>query len=228
MVLARKSKLVHVVRHGEAQHNVCDGFLRRHDTHLTARGRRQARSLKQVLKHLKPELAVTSDVLRALQTTQLMGFNGPVIVTPHAREAGGWPANEPIDASRAVSGDLKDQFGGYEWSHVLYEGESVRRCKQKKCKQIPAVDKEVVATTALVDPAAPVKWEPHRKLKMRAQKLAEFLETRLESNIVLVSHGEFLERMTDDTYMDNCEVRTYKLLHGKWRRMKLHGKSRRV
>jgi len=222
MVLPRKSKLVHVIRHGEAQHNICDRFLRRRDTHLTPRGKQQAKALKQVLKHLKPELAVTSDVLRALQTTQLMGFTGPVIVAPHAREAGGWPANEPIDASRAVSGDLKDQFGGYEWSPVLQDGDFGQQCKQNQCKQISATDAGAM-TTATVSGSAPIiKWEPRSKMKRRAQQLAEFIEARAESSIVLVSHGEFLERMTEDTYMNNCEVRTYKLLRGKWHRMQLH------
>jgi len=221
-VLPRKSKLVHVIRHGEAQHNVCDGFLRRHDTHLTLRGQRQARALKQVLKNLKPELAVTSDVLRALQTTQLMGFTGPVIVSPHAREAGGWPANEPIDTSRAVSGDLKDQFGAYEWSPVLQDGDCGRRKEQNQRKQIPAMDAEAMTPETVAKSAPTIKWEPRWKKKLRAQKLAEFLETRAESSIVLVSHGEFLEWMTADTYMDNCEVRTYKLLQGKWQRMQLH------
>lgn len=220
MVLPRKTKLVHVVRHGEAQHNICDGFLRQRDTHLTLRGQQQARALKRVFKHLKPELAVTSDVLRALQTTQLMGFTGLVVVAPHAREAGGWPANEPIDASRAVSGDLRDQFGGYEWSRVLQKGDCGQRCKQYQCKQIPAADAGAITTAAVTGSSPTIKWEPRWKMKLRAQKLAKFLEARGESSIVLVSHGEFLERLTEDTYMDNCEVRTYKLLRGKWQRMK--------
>lgn len=69
----------------------------RHDTKLTKRGHRQAKSLQQLLPKLKPQVAITSAILRALQTTRGIGFEGPTVVVPEAREVGGWPANSPMD-----------------------------------------------------------------------------------------------------------------------------------
>ncbi|CAE7371334.1 unnamed protein product [Symbiodinium natans] len=187
-----KAKLVHVVRHGEAQHNVRDKYLLKHDTQLTKRGRRQAKSLHTLLPKLKAEVAITSAVLRALQTTRCMGFSGKTVVVPEAREVAGWPANAPIDSQRAVTGDLESQFGRYDWSLAA-----------KGSRQHNAQ-----------------RWERLVQIKDRARRLTKLIERRQESSILLVSHGEFLQHLTSDKYMQNCEVRTYAVCDGKWRRLR--------
>mmetsp|Transcript_29869 Transcript_29869/g.55981 ORF Transcript_29869/g.55981 Transcript_29869/m.55981 type:complete len:210 (-) Transcript_29869:137-766(-) len=189
-----KAKLVHVVRHGEAQHNVRDKYLLKHDTKLTERGRRQAKSLRTLLPKLKPEVALTSAVLRALQTTRCMGFPGKTVVVPEAREVGGWPANAPIDTKRALTGDLQSQFGRYDWS-LLAKGRASSGAPDQH-------------------------WERTFEIKERARRLTKLIEGRKESSILLVSHGEFLERLTSDKYMQNCEMRTYSVRGGKWRRVR--------
>eukprot|EP00434_Breviolum_minutum_P023737 symbB.v1.2.020936.t1/scaffold1787.1/size187711/10 len=188
---APKAKLVHVIRHGEAQHNVNDKFLLKHDTKLTKRGQRQAKSLQRLLPKLKPEVAVTSSVLRALQTTRGIGFSGPTVVVPEAREVGGWPANSPIESKQALSSDGETKFGRYDWSLVA----GPRR-------------------------SSTMRWETVRAIKERASRLSRLLERRSESSLLLVSHGEFLQHLTGDDYMGNCEVRTYSVHRGKWQRLR--------
>jgi len=151
-----------------------------------------------MLPKLRPQIVVTSDLLRALQTTRAIGFRGPTVVEPDAREKGGWPCNDPIDAQRATAGDLQLQFGGYDWSLVLREAQAAPgdRASDRNSKELRS------------------------KIKSRAVKLTRYLESRTESSIILVSHGAFLEELTGDDYMGNCEVRTYNLVRGKWHRLK--------
>ncbi|CAJ1385901.1 unnamed protein product [Effrenium voratum] len=184
-----QAKLVHVIRHGEAQHNVQKKFLLKQDTKLTKRGWRQAKSLQKLLPKLKPEVALTSGVLRALQTTRGIGFRGRTLVVPEAREVGGWPANEPVETRRALAGDLESRFGRYDWSPCAACGPRNR-------------------------------WEKTSEVKERARRLTKYLERQPEGRLLLVSHGEFLEKLTGDKYMDNCEVRTYSLSRGKWQRLR--------
>ncbi|CAE7600905.1 cobC [Symbiodinium pilosum] len=174
-----KAKLVHVVRHGEAQHNIQDKYLLKRDTKLTERGRRQAKSLHTLLPKLKPEVAMTSAVLRALQTTRCMGFMGKTMVVPEAREVAGWPANDPIDTKRALAGNLESQFGKYDWSLVA-----------KGSRQTGGNGGQ--------------GWERTVQIKDRARRLTRLIERRQESSILLVSHGEFLQHLTSDKYMQNC------------------------
>ncbi|CAK9020986.1 unnamed protein product [Durusdinium trenchii] len=193
---APKAKLIHVIRHGEAQHNVNDKFLLKHDTKLTKRGQRQAKSLHKLLPKLKPQVAVSSAVLRALQTTRGIGFAGPTVVSPEAREVGGWPANSPIESKEALSCELASQFGRYDWS--LVAGAIIRGPQRSDT----------------------MRWEPESEIKDRAKRLSRFLERRPEKSLLLVSHGEFLQHLTSDKYMGNCEVRTYSLYRGKWQRLR--------
>ncbi|CAL1144146.1 unnamed protein product [Cladocopium goreaui] len=186
-----KVKVVHVIRHGEAQHNVNEKFLLKHDTKLTKRGQRQAKSLHRLLPKLKPQAAVTSAVLRALQTTRGIGFCGPTVVVPEAREVGGWPANSPIESREALSNEMEAKFGRYDWSLVA-TGPGRRSSH----------------------------WESTRQIKDRARRLSRWLERRSEESLLLVSHGEFLQHLTGDDYMDNCEVRSYSLNRGKWQRLR--------
>merc|ERR1712048_986295 len=79
-------------------------------------GWRQARALRRLLPTLRPQVVVTSAVLRALQTARAMGFKGRVTVVPAAREVASCPCNYPIDIRRAISGDLHKEFGHYDWS----------------------------------------------------------------------------------------------------------------
>lgn len=116
---------------------------------------------------MKPQAAVTSAVLRALQTTRGIGFCGPIVVVPEAREVGGWPANSPIESREALSNEMEAKFGRYDWSLVA-TGPGRRSSH----------------------------WESTRQIKDRARRLSRWLERRSEESLLLVSHGEFLQHLT--------------------------------
>ena len=85
-------KIVHIIRHGQAEHNVHDAALEKRNTKLTPLGQSQAASLSERVRALNPEVVLTSPILRAVQTTA--GFIGGadsvpianVVVVPDARE----------------------------------------------------------------------------------------------------------------------------------------------
>lgn len=208
MVLPRRArrrvtrrKFVYVIRHGEAEHNVDKAFLKCRDTQLTAKGRRQALALKRYIANLNPDVLVTSPVLRALQTSKGIGFKGRTVVVPDAREMAGWQANCPIEPKRGASGDLAGQFGDYDWSLALRDVKGLSSIEKYKSKEYQRTNAKVLR---------------------RARRLTKYLEKLPETKIVLVSHGEFLMHLTGDGYMDNCEVRAYKVAGGEWRRSRLN------
>eukprot|EP00927_Polykrikos_kofoidii_P035701 TRINITY_DN30245_c0_g1_i2.p1 TRINITY_DN30245_c0_g1~~TRINITY_DN30245_c0_g1_i2.p1 ORF type:complete len:198 (-),score=23.99 TRINITY_DN30245_c0_g1_i2:6-521(-) len=110
-------KMVHVIRHGEAQHNVSRRCLFCRDTELTPRGRRQAKALYNVLANLvpKPQLVITSPILRALQTTKDSEFKGRVLVVPEARERVAC-RKHLCDLPTDPAGSPAAEFGSFDWS----------------------------------------------------------------------------------------------------------------
>ena len=64
------AKIVHVVRHAEAEHNVSHAAEFKRDTRLTPHGRTQLAPAKAIVRSLlqQPEVVISSPVLRALQT----------------------------------------------------------------------------------------------------------------------------------------------------------------
>ena len=198
-------KLVHVIRHGQAEHNVDEAALEKRNTRLTSEGEQQAALLKARVAALKPEVIVTSPILRALQTTS--GFltdevAAPVVVVPDARERVSHKSHLcelPVDPSSAR--DQSSKIAAYDWSLVesslALAGGSVG--EWEKCMMM----------TDLAGMAS---------IGERAARLTSWIESRPEETMVLVSHGAFLMRLTKDSYMDNCELRTYHVEGGKWTR----------
>jgi len=202
MVLARQSKLtkgkiIHVIRHGESQHNVDFKYLGRRDTTLTEKGQRQAHALRRLLPKLKPKLVITSAVLRALQTTKAMGFKGRTVVVPDAREVASHIANRPIHCNRAVGGDLSTRFGSYDWTLPVEDA--------RKAGGLRGYQQEINGSD-----------KSNASVRARAKQLSKYLQERAESSIALVSHGHFLQFLTGDSYYDNCECRSYRLVGSKW------------
>eukprot|EP00929_Paragymnodinium_shiwhaense_P049469 TRINITY_DN24953_c0_g1_i1.p1 TRINITY_DN24953_c0_g1~~TRINITY_DN24953_c0_g1_i1.p1 ORF type:complete len:248 (-),score=55.97 TRINITY_DN24953_c0_g1_i1:214-957(-) len=204
-------KIVHVIRHAEAQHNVSKRYLGRRDTLLTPRGRRQAQLLSRVVRVLRPDVVVTSPILRALQTTRALGLRKcPTLVQPHARERVACPTHLcdlPVAPSRAVAGDLRGMYGKYDWS-LAKESASAAGGARKYCNAISRFD-----------------LEAEENIHQRARQLTKFLEERPEPSMALVSHGGFLMYLTGDSYMQNCEVRSYEVIDGEWRKLR---RGRRV
>lgn len=188
-------KLVTVIRHGEAQHNVSDAFLHKRNTCLTARGRRQAQNLRRLVSQLRPDIVVTSPILRALQTTKAMGFKGPTVVAPDARER---VACDMHLCDLPVQG-VPRQFQSFDWSPWRQQTEAAG------------------GTEKYLSAIRDFDLQSNANIRSRAKKFTRYLESRPEGNIALVSHGAFLMHLTSGSYMDNCEVRTYEVEGGKWR-----------
>ena len=55
-------------------------------------------------------------------------------------------------------------------------------------------------------------------IRRRGQRLSRWIERRPEQTLCLVSHAAIIGSTTNDTYMENCEVRTYYLHRGRWTR----------
>mmetsp|Transcript_127616 Transcript_127616/g.346335 ORF Transcript_127616/g.346335 Transcript_127616/m.346335 type:complete len:223 (-) Transcript_127616:270-938(-) len=200
------AKVVHVVRHGEAEHNVSDAFSSKRNTQLTAKGRRQARSLRCNLKRLKPQAVITSPLLRALQTARAMSPSTPTVVVPDARERilrRTHLCDLPVDPKRFRQ---SKQFGGMDWS--LASGVGTR-----------GYQKDIMDTDV-------ASWANVRR---RGRRLTRYLLGRPEASLAVVSHGGFLMGLTGDSYMGNCEVRTYLVTggrHAKWKRVKTYAPPR--
>lgn len=200
-------KVVHVVRHGEAEHNVSDACFEKRNTQLTARGKRQARSLRRNLQKLKPEAVITSPLLRAMQTARAMTPRTPTVVVPDARErilCKSHLCDLPVDDPKRYR--LSKQFGGMDWSLAL----GVGTCKYQK----EIVDTDMTSRTNIM---------------RRGRELTQYLLRRPETSLAVVSHGGFLMRLTGDSYMDNCEVRTYLVTggrHARWKRVRTYASPR--
>jgi len=181
--------------------------LRRRDTKLTKRGQGQARGLRQRLAALKIGAVITSPLLRALQTTSgmLRGRFMPVVVRVEAREVVSCPTHlceMPIDPQRVLRGTLKRRFGSFDWQEPSRVFERTGSAVfEKQIQQ---------AETSM-------QWR--RVVRRRAQKLTSFLESHDKPVLLLVSHGHFLMHLTRDEYMDNCEIRRYRVNKGVWKRL---------
>ncbi|KAF5669676.1 histidine phosphatase superfamily clade-1 [Fusarium circinatum] len=190
-------KTIHLVRHGQAVHNLGEANNVLPDTDLTPLGQEQARSL--ISKH--PELAnvdliVPSPLRRTLQTT-LLAFSSElerglqIVALPEVQEVSDMNCDTGSDLSV-----IKAEF------------------------QQQPVD------FSLVEPGWEVKegrWAPAiGSILERARAARQWLSERPESEIVVVTHGCFLHFFTDDwvnsvnpdgTDWANAEVRSYIISH---------------
>ena len=60
------------------------------------------------------------------------------------------------------------------------------------------------------------------RLRKRGKRLTHWIQERPEPSICLVSHAAIIGVATKDTYMENCEVRIYRLARGRWKRLETH------
>ncbi|KAF5639328.1 histidine phosphatase superfamily clade-1 [Fusarium sp. NRRL 52700] len=184
---------IHLVRHGQAVHNLCETNNILPDTDLTPLGQEQARGL--ISKH--PELAnvdliVSSPLRRTLQTT-LLGLSSQlqrglkIVALPEVQEVSDMNCDTGSDLSV-----IKEEF------------------------QQEPVD------FGLVEPGWQIKegkWAPVvGSILERARVARQWLSERPEQEIVVVTHGCFLHFFTDDwvnsinpdgTDWANAEVRSY-------------------
>ncbi|KAF5573223.1 histidine phosphatase superfamily clade-1 [Fusarium pseudoanthophilum] len=188
-------QIIHLVRHGQAVHNLGEANNILPDTDLTPLGQEQARGL--ISKH--PELAnvdliVSSPLRRTLQTS-LLGFSAQlerglqIVALPEVQEVSAMNCDTGSDLS-VIKAEFQQKpvdFGLVEPGWQIKEG---------KAKWAPVVG-------SIIE---------------RARVARQWLSERPESEIVVVTHGCFLHFFTDDwvnsvnpdgTDWANAEVRSY-------------------
>ncbi|KAF4501916.1 Histidine phosphatase superfamily, clade-1 [Fusarium agapanthi] len=190
-------QIIHLVRHGQAVHNLGEANNVLPDTDLTPLGQEQARGV--ISKHPKlanVDLIVSSPLRRTLQTT-LLAFSSQlkrglqIVALPEVQEISDLNCDTGSDLSV-----IKTEF------------------------QQQPVD------FSLVEPGWEVKegkWAPAiGSILERARAARQWLSERPETEIVVVTHGCFLHFFTDDwvnavnpdgTDWANAEVRSYTISH---------------
>ena len=214
-------KRVILIRHGQAEHNVNASSHFKRDVQLTERGRMQAAAIRARVADLGADVVLTSPVLRTLQTTALLCPAVPVICVPDAREC--WVDQTMVCEAPAepTAASSSGPFKGYDWSVAL-----------EQCAAAAAAAEAAGAAHASLS-----AWEAQlqtgdakcsflgdaKGLRARCKRLTEFIRSRPEETIALVSHAALLDFLTEDAVagrMENCEVRTYELsTKGRWKRI---------
>ncbi|KAF4434119.1 Histidine phosphatase superfamily clade-1 [Fusarium acutatum] len=190
-------KTIHLVRHGQAVHNLGEAYNVLPDTDLTPLGQEQARGLiSKCPKLANVDLIVSSPLRRTLQTT-LLAFSSQlecglqIVALAEVQEVSDMNCDTGSDLSL-----IKTEF------------------------QQQPVD------FSLVEPGWQIKegkWAPAvGSIEERARAARQWLSERPESEIVVVTHGCFLHFFTDDwvnsvnpdgTNWANAEVRSFTILH---------------
>ena len=192
------SKKIFCIRHGQALHNVLfweigqKAYLKYRDTPLTAEGVKQSQLLGEsyfTLGNNNIDLIIVSPLLRTLQTaTNIFCKNledvppCPMVALDCVME---YPQGLDKCNHRKSILELKYCFPKIDFSKIEYDEDPVWR---------------------------KYEIEPIEELEKRIQKMIEFIKSRPEKNIALVSHasylGQYLYKDIGDerNEMEHCKV----------------------
>eukprot|EP01023_Acetabularia_acetabulum_P040833 TRINITY_DN3964_c0_g3_i1.p2 TRINITY_DN3964_c0_g3~~TRINITY_DN3964_c0_g3_i1.p2 ORF type:complete len:336 (+),score=55.22 TRINITY_DN3964_c0_g3_i1:53-1060(+) len=240
MIPEKYTKTIHFVRHGEGYHNVAGAISQENykswdyfDAHLTEIGWKQAAALKMHLAENKIEVdvVIVSPMSRALETA--VGVFG----------GGDWVANglpplmvqqnyvEDTSADRpAISAHACPPFIAVEMAREQLGCHPCdkRRSKSHIMSQFPGVDFSLIELEEDVYYSEDVRETP-QEIQARGHKLIQYIMSRPEKRIAVVSHAGFLRnclglfgKTFDETIqqemhgsVNNCEMRTMVLAaHG--------------
>lgn len=223
-----KQKLVLVVRHGEAQHNVKNAMKKGKKPFdpligpvLTDRGREQAAgarhnvaaTLATVDAGAGGALVVTSNLVRAVETACFAVPSQEVLVQPLLRERIAQDCDQPsqLEALQewAARSGQQLQLDAYEsvladaGGHDAY----LQSCWANDCVR-----------------GANGQWTDRENkdcILARAAEMTAWLESLEHSVVVVVGHSVFLTKLTGDTsHLENGELRLYNLARGSWSRVR--------
>lgn len=158
---------LHLVRHAQGLHNLCDANTKIHDPDLTPLGEKQCAELqKKFPHHHGVDLIVSSPIRRTLYTALLSFENDiktkqlTIVALPELQETSALPCDTGSDPAQ-----LANEFAN---NHVDFTH---------------------------VEPGWNVKtgkWSPEKDaIKQRAQEAREWLAQRPEKEIVVVTHGSY-------------------------------------
>ena len=192
---------IYAIRHAQSTYNkwsfkriytpwlwtVSDPMI--YDAPLSPAGIEQANELKLSLNELseKIELVICSPLSRAIHTMQiaLPDIKCPVIITPLIRER----CDKTCDIGIPLS-QLRERYTEYEFLH--FNSEHWWHCDQSA-------------------PFELLKETPE-SLRNRQRELIEFLKTRSEKVVVMVTHGQFIKKLIGRRLqIKNCGVKKLSL-----------------
>lgn len=203
----RLCKSIAFVRHAEGTHNrdavkYADFFQGRHmspmyvDAELTELGLQQAKDLRKLVEDLKPQLVVSSVLVRALQTAREAFPTHKILLSERCRER---IANYTSDKRIPLS-SFKERF--------------------KHDTMLDYTDVDLGDSDVMFDNDKEIHPDPYNseKCQARAKNFVDWLlYARPETDIVVVSHWVFMqhlfkvEGMTDQPAFGNAELRRLKL-----------------
>eukprot|EP00746_Dinoflagellata_sp_MGD_P158613 gnl/MRDRNA2_/MRDRNA2_86508_c2_seq1.p1 gnl/MRDRNA2_/MRDRNA2_86508_c2~~gnl/MRDRNA2_/MRDRNA2_86508_c2_seq1.p1 ORF type:complete len:301 (+),score=59.94 gnl/MRDRNA2_/MRDRNA2_86508_c2_seq1:70-972(+) len=213
---AVSAPVVYVIRHGEGQHQSIEERkkIKPHlGPALTQSGISQARALRPQLKLLTQDasstLVVSSNLLRAVQTALVAFPKTPIVVQPLARER---IANELDHPAELRALQQLTQKSGAKAQLDLWHYEYALKREGSHSAYLAGI----WADDCIRENGRWANSSNEFGLNSRAAELTSWLEAQNVDRIFLVSHGAFLERLTGDTYMGNCEIRKYSIKDGVW------------
>ncbi|XP_028395968.1 uncharacterized protein LOC114519971 [Dendronephthya gigantea] len=182
-----KTKTVHFIRHGESTWNVCRRQLKLSelpqqdrpvlvDAPLSFKGMQQATTLKEKIKNLKPEIAVSSPFTRTLQTCLTSYGSENVIVTALCREF----MAATCDNIGLPASCLKVIYPCFDFSSL----EETWWYIQDNIKSQPQAVNLLTQGKLVV--------EDQDQFAARAKEFYKFLCERPEKSIAVYSHNDFL------------------------------------
>lgn len=159
------------------------------DAPLSEKGISQAKKLYHSVRELreKVQLIICSPLSRAINTMQIAfpDVNCSIIISPLVRERGDKLCDKGIPLPL-----LQERYPQYEFMH--FSSDIWWSC----------------------DPNPPHDFikESNESLHFRQQELIEFLKTRSETIVVIITHGQFIKTLTGKkTQIGNCGIRKFSL-----------------
>ncbi|WOL19342.1 hypothetical protein Cni_G28140 [Canna indica] len=232
----QRCKTVHLVRHAQGIHNV-EGEKDHNallspelfDAHLTLLGWSQVDSLRKHVKdsglYKKIELVITSPLLRTMQTAVGVfggescggGVNAPPLMVENTGNSGR-PAISSFNCPPILAVEYCREHLGV---HPCDKRRSISECREL----FPAIDFSLIENDEDILWKADVR-EPNEEVAARGVKFINWLWTRKENEIAIVSHSGFffhtLKKFGGDCHpivkeeigkhFSNCELRSMVLV----------------
>ncbi|TXG52619.1 hypothetical protein EZV62_021788 [Acer yangbiense] len=211
-----RCKVLHLVRHGQGIHNV-EGEKGNHvllsdeffDAHLSPLGRQQVDNLRKQVQSCglakKIDLVITSPMSRTLQTA--VGVFGSEGHSMTVKEENG--AKSTLNSPPIVAVELCRERMGL---HPCDKRGSISEYQSN----FPAIDFKLAKSEDDILWKADTR-ETMKEVTDRGKKFIEWLWTRQEKEIAVVSHGIFLQEILhtlvndpsmNTTRFQNCEIRS--------------------
>lgn len=229
---ADSAKIVHLVRHGQGYHNVQAALLGAAaykdatltDARLDETGKSQATALGLRMRERRTpvDVVLVSPLTRTLETASLMFPDSVAAGKSKSSGSGGGAGGAPPPPTSSAP-----PFVAIEWCREAFGGHP---CDQRRpvsvvSKEFPHVDFSEVHTDADTW-HNPDRRETVREVSIRCDHMLAVIRSRPERNIIIVSHGVFLETLLNKSALlcgdesikyrrfENCECRS--IVIGGW------------